>query len=354
MIDFCYKALPWNVIFGVGAVARLPDELDKLGCRRALVLSTPAQVGDGRQLVERLDGRAAGLFDQATMHVPIDTVRSAVATAQRLTADCVVSIGGGSTTGLGKALALELGLPNVAVPTSYAGSEMTNIWGLTENKRKTTGRNDAVVPTLTLYDPALTLTMPANFAAASGMNAMAHAVANVAAADANPIVSALALEAIGALARSLPVVVSDPGNMEARAQALYGACLAGAALGSGSTGLHHRLCHALGGAFNTPHAETHAILLPHSVACSAQVAPDAARRIAQALGAAAPAKGLYDLARTLGRVAALKDLGVRPTDLDEVAALAMEKPLNTPEPLSREQVRALLENAYQGRAPQPL
>lgn len=348
MIDFRYKALPWNVIFGVGALARLPEELDQLGCRRALVLTTPAQSGDGRKLVELLDGRAAGLFDQATMHVPIDTVRSAVAAAQRLTADCVVSMGGGSTTGLGKALVLELGLPNIAVPTSYAGSEMTNIWGRTENKRKTTGRNDAVVPTLTLYDPALTLTMPADFAAASGMNAMAHAVANVAAPDANPIVSALALDAIGALARNLPVVVSDPDNMEARAQALYGACLAGAALGSGSTGLHHRLCHALGGAFNTPHAETHAILLPHSVACSAQAAPEAARRIAQALDAPAAAEGLFDLVRTLGRVTALKDLGVRQTDLDQVAALA------NPEPLSREQVRALLENAYQGRAPQPV
>ena len=348
MIDFRYKALPWNVIFGVGALARLPEELDQLGCRRALVLTTPAQSGDGRKLVELLDGRAAGLFDQATMHVPIDTVRSAVAAAQCLTADCVVSMGGGSTTGLGKALVLELGLPNIAVPTSYAGSEMTNIWGRTENKRKTTGRNDAVVPTLTLYDPALTLTMPADFAAASGMNAMAHAVANVAAPDANSIVSALALDAIGALARSLPVVVSDPDNMEARAQALYGACLAGAALGSGSTGLHHRLCHALGGAFNTPHAETHAILLPHSVACSAQAAPDAARRIAQVLGAPAAAEGLFDLVRTLGRVTALKDLGVRQTDLDQVAALA------NPEPLSRKRVRALLENAYQGRAPQPV
>ena len=354
MIDFSYKALPWNIIFGVGAVARLPAELDQLGCRRALVLSTPAQSGDGRKIVERLEGRAAGLFDQAKMHVPVDTVRSAVAAAQRLSADCVVSIGGGSTTGLGKALVLELGLPNIAVPTSYAGSEMTNIWGRTENKRKTTGRDDAVVPTLTLYDPALTLTMPADFAAASGLNAMAHAVANVAAPDANPIVSALALEAIGALARSLPVVVSDPGNMEARAQALYGACLAGASLGSGSTGLHHRLCHALGGAFNTPHAETHAILLPHSVACSAQFAPAAARRIAQALGAAAAAEGLFELARTLGMVAALKDLGVRPTDLDEVAARALEGPHNAPEPLSRERVRALLENAYQGRAPQPV
>ena len=348
MIDFSYKALPWNIIFGVGAVARLPAELDQLGCRRALVLSTPAQAGDGRKLVERLEGRAAGLFDQAKMHVPIETVRSAVAAARRLTADCVVSVGGGSTTGLGKALVLELGLPNIAVPTSYAGSEMTNIWGRTENKRKTTGRDDAVVPTLTLYDPALTLTMPADFAAASGMNAMAHAVANVAAPDANPIVSALALEAIGALAQSLPVVIADPDNMEARAQALYGACLAGAALGSGSTGLHHRLCHALGGAFNTPHAETHAILLPHSVAAFAQFAPEAARRIAQALGVAAAAEGLFELVRTLGRVTALKDLGVRPTDLDEVAALA------NPEPLSREQARALLENAYQGRAPQPV
>ena len=353
-MNFRYKALPWNIIFGDGALNRLPEELDKLGYSRALVLTTPNQAEIGQQIVDLLGDKAVGLFDRAVMHVPVETVEQATTEVKRLDADCSVSVGGGSTTGLGKALAFNLDLPNIVLPTSYAGSEMTNIWALTKNDRKITRRDNVVVPTLTIYDPVLTLTMPAAFAGASGLNAMAQAVVNVATEDVNPIISIMALDAIRALSHSLPIVVSDPDNMDARTEAMYGACLAGGALGAGTTGLHHRLCHTFGGTFNTPHAETHTILLPHSVAYNANAVPEGTRKIAAAMGVDDAATGLFVLAGTIGVPTALKDIGVVETDLDEAAAVTVETPVNNPEPVTGERVRALLENAYHGYPPRPV
>ena len=353
-MNFRYTALPWNIIFAAGARKRLPEELAKLGYSRALVLATPNQADTGEEIVSLLGDKAVGLFDRAMMHVPCETLEQATAEVKRLGADCTVSVGGGSTTGLGKALAFHLDLPNIVLPTSYAGSEMTNLWAVTRDNRKVTRRDNVVVPTLTIYDPELTLTLPPTFAAASGMNAMAQAVANAAAEDTNPISSVLALEGIRALAHSLPLIIAEPGNMDARSEALYGASLAGAALGTGTTGLHHRLCHTFGGAFNTPHAETHTVLLPHSVAYNAGARPEATHRIAGALGVSNAASGLFDLAEKLGAPTALKDIGVKETNLDEVAAVTVEKPINNPEPVTRERVRALLENAWYGNPPTPV
>ena len=353
-MNFEYKALPWNIIFGAGALNRLPQELDKLGYSRALVLATSNQSEIGQEIVSLLGDKAVGLFDQAMMHVPVETLEQAMAEVKRLDADCSVSVGGGSTTGLSKALAFHLDLPNIVVPTSYAGSEMTNIWAVTQDNRKITRRDEVVVPTLTIYDPELTLTLPPAFAGASGMNAMAQAVVNAAAEDANPISAVMALEGIRALSQSLPVIISEPGNMDARTGAMYGACMAAAALGTGTTGLHHRLCHTFGGTFNTPHAETHTILLPHSVAYNAGARPEATRRIAGALGVSDAATGLFELAGKLGAPTALKDIGVKETDLDEAAAVAVEKPLKNPEPVAGERIRALLENAYHGHPPTPV
>ena len=353
-MNFHYTALPWNIIFGVGALNRLPEELAKLGYGRALVLTTPKQTASGQDILKLLGDKAVGLFDQAMMHVPVESLDLAVAEVKRLGADCSVSVGGGSTTGLGKALAFHLDLPNIVVPTSYAGSEMTNVWAVTKNQRKVTRRDNVVVPTLTLYDPELTLTLPPVFAAASGMNAMAQAVANAAAEDANPVSSVMALEGIRALSRSLPVIIADPGNMDARTEALYGACLAAAALGTGTTGLHHRLCHTFGGTFNTPHAETHTVLLPHSVAYNAGARPVSTGRVAAAMGANDAATGLFELARKLGAPTALTDIGVRQADLDEAVTVALETPINNPEPVTRERLRTLLENAYHGHPPQPV
>ena len=354
MMNFHYTALPWNIIFAAGARRHLPEELAKLGYSRALVLATPNQSDIGQEIVSLLGDTAVGLFDRAMMHVPVETLEQAMAEVKRLDADCSVSVGGGSTTGLSKALAFHLDLPNIVLPTSYAGSEMTNVWAVTQDNRKVTRRDNVVVPTLTIYDPELTLTLPPAFAAASGMNAMAQAVANAAAEDANPISSVLALEGIRTLARSLPAIISEPADMDARTEALYGASLAAAALGTGTTGLHHRLCHTFGGTFNTPHAETHTVLLPHSVAYNAGARPGTTRRVAEALGVSDAATGLFELAGKLGAPTALKDIGVKEADLDEAAAVAVENPVKNPEPVTRERIRALLENAWHGHPPAPV
>ena len=351
MLSFVYQILPSRVIFGAGCLEQLPQEIQRLGASKALVLSTPEQRQSGLDMVQRLGSRAVGLFDRAVMHVPIETAEAAREEAKSLGADCCVAVGGGSTTGLAKAIALVSELPILAVPTTYAGSEMTPIWGLTEKGRKTTGRDPRVLPKTVLYDPCLTVTMPPMLSATSGMNSIAHCVEALYAQEANPIISMVAEDGIRSLAESLPVVVKEPGNLEARAKALYGAWLGGIALGTVGMALHHKLCHTLGGAFNLPHAETHTVVLPHAAAYNAQAAPEAMARVARALGAPSAAAGLYDLAASLGAPLSLAALGMKAQGLDQAADLAVQNPYYNPRPIARDAIRALLQNAFEGIRP---
>jgi maleylacetate reductase len=222
MREFVYDSLPGRVVFGVGSLDRLAGEVERLGVAKALVLSTPQQRGQAEDVARRLGDRAAGVYDKAEMHVPVEVAKAARDEAQRLGADACVAVGGGSTIGLGKAIALEFGLPIIAVPTTYAGSEMTPIWGLTEDGIKKTGRDTKVLPTTVVYDPTLTATLPVHIAGPSGMNANAHCVEALYSETANPIVSMMAEEGVRALAHALPIVVSRPDDLEARAEAAYG------------------------------------------------------------------------------------------------------------------------------------
>jgi maleylacetate reductase len=355
MLAFVCQILPSRVVFGAGCLERLPEEMERLGGRKALVLSTPEQRKSGIEMLERLGARGAGLFDRAVMHVPIGTAEAAREEARRLGADCCVAVGGGSTTGLAKAIALVSDLPILAVPTTYAGSEMTPIWGLTEGGRKTTGRDPRVLPKTVLYDPYLTITMPAMLSATSGMNSIAHCVEALYAQEANPIISMMAEEGIRAFARGLPVVVKEPGNLAARSDALYAAWLGGISLGSVGMALHHKLCHTLGGTFNLPHAETHTVILPHAVAYNASVAGEAVARVARALGvglsADAAAQGLFDLGASMGAPTSLAALGLKESDLDRAADLAVENPYYNPRPINRDGIRVLLQNAFEGCRP---
>src|SRR5215472_13139450 len=296
MRSFVYDQLPIRVIFGAGSVERLADEVSRLGATRALVLSTPGQRRLAEEAAHRLGPLSAGIYAEAVMHVPAETARAALDLVQRIAADCLVAVGGGSTVGLGKAIAHDTGIPIVAVPTTYAGSEMTPIFGITEGGVKRTGRDRRVLPRAVIYDPQLTLALPPKISATSGMNALAHCVEALYAPDGNPIVSLMAAEGIRAIARALPIIVADGGNLEARGDALYGAWLAGTALGATTMGLHHKLCHTLGGSFNLPHAKVHTIILPHATAYNREAAPNAMRTIAAMLGAEDAAQGLYDLA----------------------------------------------------------
>jgi alcohol dehydrogenase class IV len=351
MLDFIYNQPAIRVRFGVGAVDHLAVEMERIGARRAISLTTPGQRRYAEQASQGLGSMAAAIFAEAVMHVPIDTVRAASSIAKRRDVDCYVTIGGGSTIGLGKAMALETGLPILAVPTTYAGSEMTSIYGVTEGGSKRTGRDIKALPKTVLYDPMLTLTLPPKVAGPSGMNALAHCIEGLYAEHINPIITLLAVEGIRALARSLPVVVGEPANLNARSEALYGAWLGGCVLGAVGMGVHHKLCHVLGGAFNLPHAETHSVLLPHALAFNREAARDAMRITAEALNVQNAAQGVYDLGLRLGVPSALKDIGMPADGLDRAARLASENPYYNPRPVDHDGVRKLLEDAWQGRRP---
>ena len=351
LLPFVYEGLPSRVIFGAGSLQKLPEEISKLGAARALVLCTPEQRAVSAEVVVMLGARSAGVFDGAVMHVPAAVAAAARERAKRVRADCCVAIGGGSTTGLAKAIAVTEKLPILAIPTTYAGSEMTPIWGITENGVKKTGRNATVLPRTVIYDPVLTASLPVPLSVTSGFNAIAHCVEALYSRDANPITSLMADEGIRALAAGLPEVAKDPGNIDARSQVLYGAWLGGVSLGAVGMALHHKLCHTLGGTFNLPHAETHTVVLPHVVAYNAAAAPEAMRRLARALGAQSAAEGLYDLAMSLGAPASLQLLGLRREQLDQAADLAVENPYYNPRPVTREGIRSLLQDAFEGRRP---
>ncbi len=351
MKPFVFNGQPSRVVFGAGALDRLNEEIDRLGAQRALVLSTPEQRGSADAVARRLGARSAGVYDQAVMHVPIETAEAARAVAREMGADCCVAIGGGSTIGLGKAIALTSALPVVAIPTTFAGSEMTPIYGITAAGQKKTGRDARVLPRTVIYDPELLRTLSVRIAGPSGMNAIAHCVEALYAQDANPIVSLMAEEGIRTLAASLPQVVSEPDNLDARSDALYGAWLAGACLGMVGMALHHKLCHTLGGSFNLPHAETHTIVLPHATHYNRDAAPEAMARIGRALATTDPAGALFDLAKRIGAPVALRDVGMPHEGLERAATLAVENPYYNPKPLDYDAILALLTAAWHGERP---
>ncbi|MES2246475.1 MAG: maleylacetate reductase [Pseudomonadota bacterium] len=357
MKNFVYNGQPSRVVFGPGSLVHLEREIDLLGASRALVLSTPEQAEQAQMVADRLGNRAAGIFPRAVMHVPIETAREARDEARRLGADCAVAIGGGSTTGLGKAIAMESGLPILAIPTTYAGSEMTPIYGITEAGLKKTGKDARVLPRTVIYDPELTLSLPVAMSVTSGMNAIAHAAEGLYAQDSNPVMNLMAEEGIRALAQALPAIRRRPDDVDARGDALYGAWLCGTVLGNVGMALHHKLCHTLGGSFNLPHAEVHTIVLPQAIAFNAAAVPEAMARIARALGTtgrASAAAGLFDLARDNGAPVALKDIGMKAADLDRAADIAVGNPYWNPRPFGpaqRDDIRELLQRAYDGVRP---
>lgn len=348
---FIYESRPARVIFGAGTLARLPDELARLKCKRALVLSTPEQAAMAGA-VSALIGPAAGaVFTGAAMHTPVAVTERAMAIVAAEAIDATIAIGGGSTTGLGKAIALRTDLPQIVVPTTYAGSEMTPILGETAAGAKKTVRDPKVLPETVIYDVDLTLSLPAGLSATSGLNAIAHAVEGLYARDGNPVMALIAEEGIRALGLALPAIAAAPRDRQARTHALYGAWLCGTVLGNTAMALHHKLCHVLGGSFDLPHAETHAVVLPHAVAYNAAAAPKAMARIERALQVGTAAGGLYDLARAIGAPSALRDIGMPRDGLDRAAEIASADPYANPRPIDRAGLRALLEAAWSGERP---
>lgn len=354
--SFVYDARYPRVFFGAGGISRLPEEVDRLAARRVLLLSTPNERALAESAAASLHSRAVGLFDRAVMHVPIETADEARKMAADLQVDCLVSIGGGSTMGLAKAIALVTELPIVAVPTTYAGSEMTTIYGITEGALKKTGKNPCVLPKSVIYDPQLTLKLPLEISIASGLNAIAHCAEGLYAQDGNPVMALMAEEGIRSLAAGLKLLRATPENVDARGDCLYGAWLAGMVLGSVGMALHHKLCHTLGGTYGLPHAETHAVVLPHSFAYNAPAAPLAAQSVCRALGDSHGDAGaaLYDLAVELNAPTSLRALNMKESDLGEAVDLTLTNPYWNPRPLERAAIMTMLESAFAGTRPAPL
>lgn len=350
MRDFTYRSQNAHVLFGQGSVKRLEEAVATVGGKRAILLSTPQQADQAHALTEGL-GCIVDMFDGATMHTPVNVTEQALKVVEAAQADCLVAFGGGSTIGLAKAIALRTDLPQIAIPTTYAGSEMTPILGQTENGRKTTLKSTKVLPELVIYDVDLTLGLPVGISGTSGINAIAHAVEGLYALDTNPVMRMVAAAGIEALAEALPTIARKPDDIEARSQALYGAWLCGTVLGSVGMALHHKLCHTLGGSFNLPHAETHSIVLPHAIAYNAPAIPEAMDILCHALRSDGPAQALYDLGRAVNAPASLRDIGMPEDGIDKAADQAVENAYWNPRPLDRDDLRALIARAWTGDAP---
>jgi maleylacetate reductase len=351
-MNFTYQTNPSRVVFGVGSFAALEAEVFALGIKKAMIVSTPSQQ-DLALRAQQMLGGTSSIFSGAVMHVPEESITEALGHLDANSSDGLVCTGGSTTIGLAKAVALERRIPIVAVPTTYAGSEMTPIWGITRAGIKLTGRDNHVQPRTVIYDPLLTITLPVTISGASGINAMAHSVEALYAENRNPVIAQLCEMSISSLAESLPLLVLDMQNLEARTKALFGSWLAGTALGSVGMAIHHKLCHVLGGSFSLPHAEVHAVLLPYSLAYNSDYAPEAMAAIARSLKVSfsdvCPA--MFDLVASVGAPTDLASIGMQEEDITRAADIAMQKPYYNPRPVTHAGVLALLKSAFAGLRP---
>jgi alcohol dehydrogenase class IV len=351
MTSISYQSLPSQVIFGKGCRAQAGELAGALGCRRVLVVATRSQAQVAGELKALLGEAGRAVFPRAAMHTPVEVTDEAMALVEAERIDGLLSVGGGSAIGLAKAIALRTDLPQIVIPTTYAGSEMTPVIGQTEAGRKTTQRSMKVLPEAVIYDVELTLGLPVAVSVTSGFNAMAHAVEALWSKTPTPLLLAAAEDCVRSMAHALPHIVLDPSNEEARTGALGAAWLGGFALANGGSALHHRLCHILGGAFGVPHAETHTILLPHVLAFNAPAAPEALERLGRALDSEHPADALFDLAQTLGAPSALKDIGMPEDGIELAVRTVIADPPWNPGPLEPAPLTALLHRAWSGKRP---
>lgn len=349
--DFIYSSLAVRVRFGPGIRSETGAEIERLGCSRAVILSTPGQAAKGEALAAGIGRMAAGTVPLARMHTPVEVTQDALRAVEKLDGDCLVVLGGGSAIGLGKALSLRTGLPQIALPTTCAGSEATPVLGQTEAGRKTTLTDARVQPGVILYDAELARPLPVPVTVASALNAMAHAAEGLYARDRNPVSTLLAAEGLRAFRDALPVVRARPDDLAARGETLYGAWLCGTVLGQVGMALHHKLCHVLGGSFGLPHAETHAVMLPYTIAFNAPAAGSLLDPLRSVLGAGDVGRGLAEFADRVDAPRALRDIGMREADLERAADLAMTAAYWNPRPLVRDEIFGLLHAAWAGTGP---
>ena len=348
---FVHDTLPQRVYFGSG-LAREPlkTEAVRLGVTSVMVIASPRDAELAGAITRDLP--VVRRHDEVVMHVPVEVAARAREAAEDAKADALVSIGGGSATGLAKAVAMTSGLPVIAVPTTYAGSEATAVWGLTEDGRKTTGADPRVLPKAVVYDAVLTVSLPVDMSVASGLNALAHSVDAMWAPNTDPIVAALAAEGIRALNEGLPRVAANPDDLAGREEALYASYVSAVAFASAGSGLHHKICHVLGGKYNLPHAQTHAIVLPYVLAFNAPAAPEAEGRIKGSFGSGSALGGLEQLRAALNAPRALAYYGFAKADIPAAAAAILPAvPPSNPRPVTVADLEKLLRAAWAGVDP---
>ncbi|PZU10775.1 maleylacetate reductase [Sphingomonas sp.] len=352
MIAFIHQFKAQRVLFGNGVLDRVAGELETLGAERTIVLTTPEQARSGEAVAALIGTRTVGHLAVARMHTPTDVTADALAAARALDADSIVSIGGGSTIGLGKALSVRTGWPHLAIPTTYAGSEMTPILGETENGQKTTRRDDAILPATVVYDVDLTRTLPQVVRVTSGMNAIAHAIEALYAPDTTPVIDLMALEGMRLILPALERRRASPDDDAALAELLRGAWLCGACLGATTMSLHHKLAHILGGSFVLPHAELHTVLIPHVLAFNAPCVPEVDQRIRVALGCyEEPGGFLFDRITALGGPTSLRDLGMPQDGIPRAALLATSNAYANPRTPDVGAIEGMLHRAWAGERP---
>lgn len=351
--QFVYGGLPYRIVFGTGTRAQLSQEIERLGCSRALLICTPGMDDVVDSVRSGLGSYDGGLFDGAAMHTPVEVTEKAMEAVRDQRADCTVAVGGGSAIGLAKAIALRTGLPQIVLPTTYAGSEVTPVIGETRDGNKVTQRTLDVLPETVIYDVELTLGLPVPVSVSSGVNAMAHSVEALWSPDHNPLTSALAVQSLQALHGALPKIIEAPEDIGARTDALYGSWLAGTCLATVGMALHHKLCHVLGGMFDLPHALTHSVVLPHVVAFNAPAAPAAVARVAEAIGAEASeaASELFQFEVKLGLPTSLRELGMPEDGIDRATEQLLNSPYANPRTLELESLRTLVTDVWSGVAP---
>ena len=350
MDNFFYNALPLRVRFQRGGRHHVGEEMAALGRKRAVVLATPGRKAQADEVANALGERSAGVLAMARMHAPVEVTEAAMDELGKMGTDCTIAVGGGSVIGLAKAIALRADMPQIALPTTYAGSEMTMVLGQTEEGVKTTSKDPRMLPAAVIYDVDYTLTLPQHVSVTSGMNAIAHAIEALYAQEKNPVSTMQCLEAIRALVDALPAIVANPLDMAARTQAAYGAFLCGMALGSAGMALHHKLCHALGGSFDLPHADTHTVILPHAAGFNAAQAREL-DPVIEILEADSVGGGLWDLAKRLDAPISLAEIGMPEDGLPRAADIASANPYWNPRPFDRADIMRLLERAYRGERP---
>lgn len=349
--EFVYTSHPMRVVFGSGTTSHLAQEVRALGGSRVLLLTGARGTPAGERVKEALGPLMAARFDGAAAHTPVGVTEEAMGVLGEHAVDCLVAVGGGSTIGLSKALAARTGMPQVVLPTTYAGSEVTPVLGETTEQGKTTRSGPEILPEAVVYDVDFTLGLPVATSVTSGINAMAHSVEALYSEQANPIVDGWALESVARMGRALPRIVADPSDPEARTDALHAAWLAGTCLGLVGMGLHHKLCHTLGGSFSLPHAPTHTVVLAHATAYNAPAAPEGMARVAEALGAHSAPAGVHDLVESLGGPLSLRELGMAERDVAAAAEAATARTYPNPRPVTFEGVTELLSAAWHGKRP---